>query len=151
MRIEDRKVKLPEPDPVENKWVKIPRASNTVPWGYKVSEEDDYILEPIPEQLFLLEQAKEHLKNYSYRAVAEWLSEATGNYISHMGLRERIKREQTNRRRANGYYSAAKSLQKTLEALRKLEEESLGSTNEPSRANEFEYLLDSSDRETGSN
>ena len=35
----------------------------TVPWGYKQSQENKYVLEPIDEQLDALEQAEQYLKH----------------------------------------------------------------------------------------
>ena len=68
--------KLPELiDLKENDtWVAIPRIARTTPFGYKVDPENDHILRPIPRELDALEKAKQHLKQYSYRQVANWLS-----------------------------------------------------------------------------
>jgi len=134
----------------DHKWRSIPRYNKHIPWGYKVSERDEDILDPIPEELELLEKAKEHLKNYSLRVVAEWLSAASGRYISHMGLKRRLESERKYKSQANGYYAAALGLQKTLEKLRKIEEETLGATKEPSRAREFpDFGIDARDYKPG--
>ena len=94
------KWKLPQPTDIkeENEWVQIPRIARTVPFGYKQSEEDPDILDPIPVELDLLEKARKHVNQYSYRQVANWLSTNSGRYISHVGLRKRLNNE---RRRKN--------------------------------------------------
>lgn len=109
-----------------------------IPFGYEVSPTDPDILLPIPEELELLEQAKGHTKNYSYRVVSEWLSEASGRYISHMGLQKRLEYERQNKYKANGYLAVAKRLQKTLQKLREIEEDRVGSRTADSRARRFE-------------
>ena len=53
---------------------------------------------PIEHELEALELAKQHIKQYSYRAVAQWLSKETGRYISHYGLKKRIEVEQKRRK-----------------------------------------------------
>ena len=65
-----------------------------VPYGYQVHPDNDKLLMPIEHELEALELAKQHLKQYSYRAVAQWLSKETGRYISHYGLKKRIEVEQ---------------------------------------------------------
>ena len=71
----------------------------TVPWGYKQSQENKYVLEPITEQLEALEQAEQYLKQSSYSEVARWLTEYTGRKISSMGLWKRMKKDKADRRR----------------------------------------------------
>ena len=58
------------------------RKARTIPFGYKLSEDTDYI-EPIQEELDALDEAKDYLNNCSYREVANWLSRKTGRSISH--------------------------------------------------------------------
>ena len=43
------------------------RVSRTIPFGYKVNEEDDKLLEPIQEELEAIEQANQYIKSCSYR------------------------------------------------------------------------------------
>ena len=104
------KWKLPQPTDIkeENVWVQIPRIARTVPFGYKLNEEDPDILDPIQTELDLLEKARKHVNQYSYREVANWLTTNTGRYISHVGLRKRLAHE---RQRKN----TAKSLRKWAE------------------------------------
>ena len=106
------------PQPVEeNKWVRIPRIGNirTVPFGYKVAEDDEEMLEPIPFELEALEKAKLYLRQYSSRQVANWLTKTTGRYISHAGLLKRIKNEQHRRRKTATYRNIARRLEKALD------------------------------------
>lgn len=133
----DKIYKLPELPEPENKWRRIPNNYKTIPFGYKVSEEDPDILDPIPSEMALLEEARNHLKKYSYRAVADWLSEASGRYISHMGLKKRLERDRKNRSSVGGYKLLAKRLQKTLEIIRKIEEERPGAFIGYSEADHF--------------
>lgn len=74
----------------------IKRISKVIPFGYKQTETEK-ILEPVSEELEALEQAKKYLETCSYREVAMWLHKKTGRYISHVGLRQRIKRNITTK------------------------------------------------------
>ena len=80
---------LPQPKNViaDEDFLSIPRIARTIPYGYKEDPEDNDMLLPVPRELRALEKAKSHLKQYSYREVANWLSKQTGRSISHMGLR----------------------------------------------------------------
>ena len=69
----------------------IKRKARTIPYGYRLSENTDYI-EPVAEELNALDEAKEYLNNCSYRETAEWLSHHTGRKLTGMGLREVLKR-----------------------------------------------------------
>lgn len=112
--------RLPPPEDLgdEYVWVPLVRVGRWVPWGYEQDPDDPDILIPIPEQLMLLEQAKEHLKQYSLRDVAIWLSEQSGRSISHVGLMKRIKLEYKRKQEgANQRYLA----QRYKEALAKAE------------------------------
>lgn len=98
-------IKLPAPRTKDEEWEYVPlvRVGNIVPWGYEQDPNDPDIILPIKKELELLRQAREHLHNgYSYRDVAAWLSENSGRYISHSGLRDRLRNEQRkNQRGAN--------------------------------------------------
>ena len=78
----------------------IKRKARTIPFGYKLSEDTDYI-EPIESELQALEKAKEYLKTCSLREVAIWLTKKTGRYISYVGLRKRVKRDSTSETKEN--------------------------------------------------
>ena len=68
---------------------KIKRKARTIPFGYKISDDTDFI-ESVDSELEALQEAKNYLKTCSYREVAQWLHRKTGRYISHVGLRKRI-------------------------------------------------------------
>ena len=72
--------------------MKLKKIARIVPFGYKESEERGY-LDSIPEEIEALDQAKNYLKTCSYREVSQWLHRKTGRYISHVGLRKRIKND----------------------------------------------------------
>jgi hypothetical protein len=117
-------LKLP---PVQIKdWEPIVRTSRQIPFGYKLDPNDNWILLPVPLELDLLEQAKKHLKQYSYRAVADWLTEKSGRSITHAGLRQRIISERRKTRRSTNLEQLAKKYQKTIEKIKELEERKLG-------------------------
>ena len=80
--------KLPQPTDIkeDNEWVPIPRISRTIPYGYELDPNDNFILLPIDIELDMLEKAKKYLKQYSYREVSNWLTTNTGREISHVGL-----------------------------------------------------------------
>ena len=117
---------LPKPDMFVRKWRRIPRVSRTVPFGYKVDETDADFLLPVEIELQALDKAKEHLKQYSYREVATWLSKQTGRYISHVGLRKRINLDRKRKKTITIKRELARRLEKTLNEIQKLEEESVG-------------------------
>jgi hypothetical protein len=69
----------------ENK--KRPNENAKIPYGYRASKEDPLVLEPNDDVIVHVEQAMDYLDNgQSYREVASWLSETTGETISHQGI-----------------------------------------------------------------
>jgi hypothetical protein len=98
-----------------------------------VHPENDRLLVPIISELEALELAKRHLLQYSYRAVANWLSKETGRYISHMGLKKRIEVERRRKKAATIKRKFAKWLEETLEEIEKLETQGVGAYSEGSR------------------
>ena len=80
--------------------IKIKRKARTIPFGFKQSEDPDY-LEPIKEELDALRQAREYSKTCSLRETAQWLHRKTGRYISHVGLRKRLARNSTTETEEN--------------------------------------------------
>ena len=80
--------------------IKIKRKARTIPFGFKQSEDPDY-LEPIREELDALKQAKEYSKTCSLRETAQWLHRKTGRYISHVGLKKRLARNSTTETEEN--------------------------------------------------
>ena len=87
--------KLPLPEKMSSglTWFPVVRVGRVVPFGYEQDPSDQDILLPVTEELEALEIAKNHLRQYSYRDVAIWLSEQTGRSISHVGLMKRVKLE----------------------------------------------------------
>lgn len=123
------KWKLPQPTDIkeENVWVQIPRIARTVPFGYKQSEEDPDILDPIPTELDLLEKARAYTNQYSYREVSNWLSTNSGRYISHVGLRKRLQNERQRKNQAKIIRQWAEYAEKAIAKAKVLEEERTGS------------------------
>lgn len=117
---------LPQPKNVidDDDFLSIPRIARTIPFGYIEDPDDTDMLLPVPRELRALEKAKDHLKQYSYREVANWLAKQTGRSISHMGLKKRIDSEQSNKRRSATLrewarrYEAAISKAETIERSR---------------------------------
>lgn len=120
--------KLPQPTDIkeENVWVQIPRIARTVPFGYKQSEEDPDILDPIPTELDLLEKARTYINQYSYREVANWLSTNSGRYISHVGLRKRLQNERQRKNQAASLRKWADYAQKAIAKAQEIEEARTG-------------------------
>ena len=118
---------LPKPDIEVKEWSRIPRVARTVPFGYKEDPDDADFLLPIKEELDALEQAKQHLKQYSYREVALWLSKETGRYISHMGLKKRIDIERRRKKSATIKRELTRRLEKTIQEIEKIETQRTGS------------------------
>jgi hypothetical protein len=112
---------LPQPKVAytKNEWVPIPRspqgyATKRVPFGYKISEDNPDIYEPIPDELAALEKARKHLKRYKSRDVAAWLTKITGTSISHKGLLQRLRYEQYNKTKASTLRAWARRYKKAI-------------------------------------
>jgi hypothetical protein len=118
------KWKLPQPTDIkeENEWVQIPRIARTVPFGYKQNEEDPDILDPIPTELDLLEKARQHVNQYSYREVANWLSKNSDRYISHVGLRKRLENERQRKNKVASIRKWAEYAETAIAKAKELEE-----------------------------
>ena len=116
---------LPKPDMFIKDWNRIPRVARTIPFGYEIDPEDEDFLVPISIQLDALDKAKQHLKQYSYREVANWLTKQTGRYISHTGLRKRIEVDKRRKRTITIKRKFARRLEKAINEIKKLEEDSL--------------------------
>ena len=80
--------------------IKIKKKARTIPFGFKQSNDPDY-LEPVKEELDALRQAREYSKTCSLRETASWLHRKTGRYISHVGLRKRLARNSTSETEEN--------------------------------------------------
>ena len=77
------------------KMVLIKRKARTIPFGYKLADDTDYI-EPVESELDALKEAKEYLNNCSYREVARWLTQKTGRSITHTGLKKIVDKRWTS-------------------------------------------------------
>ena len=119
---------LPQPLDIKdkNEWIAIPRIARTIPFGYSVDPDNEHILRPIPRELDALEKAKQHLKQYSYREVSNWLSNFTGRYISHIGLMKRVTRERQRKNKARTLRIWSEYAEKAIQAAKQIEEERSG-------------------------
>ena len=122
------KWKLPQPTDIkeENEWVQIPRIARTIPFGYKQNEEDPDILDPIPVELDMLEKARKHVNQYSYREVANWLVANTGRQISHVGLRKRLNNERRRKDTAASLRKWAEYAETAIAKAKKIQEARTG-------------------------
>ena len=124
--------KLPQPTDMkeEQQWVAIPRIARTIPFGYVTDENDPDILQPVKIELDLLEKAREYIKQYSYREVANWLTKNSGREISHVGLMKRLKNERSRKNQATSLRKWAKYAEKAINKAKELEESRTGATEE---------------------
>ena len=122
---------LPKPKKgKEREWHVIARVTQMVPFGYEVDPENDRLLQPIPHELEALELAKRHLKQYSYREVAAWLTTQTGRSITHAGLKKRIEVERRRKKAAAIKRKLAQRLEETLREIERLEQGRVGAYSE---------------------
>ena len=125
------KWKLPQPTDIKDEdgkeWSKIPRISRIIPFGYEKDIEDPDVLNPIPLELEAIEMARKYVKQYSFRQVANWLTQKTGREISHVGLRKRLMHEQQRKNQARTLRKWSEYAQKAIEKAKAIEEERLGS------------------------
>lgn len=118
---------LPGPDRgSEIKWHPVVRVGRVVPFGYMQDPNDPDIILPIERELELLEEAKKHLKKYSSREVAAWLSTQSGRSISHVGLLKRVRIEKNRQREATIYRNLAARYEKALKKAEELEAARIG-------------------------
>ena len=124
------KWKLPQPtdlkDEEQKEWVQIPRIARIVPFGYKINEVDNNLLDPIPYELEAIELARKYTKQYSYRQIANWLTKKTGRVISHVGLRKRLMHEKQRKDQARTLRKWAAYAEKAIEKAKAIEEERTG-------------------------
>lgn len=68
----------------------IRRSSSTIPFGYKLDESNNQMLEPVQEELDMLDKVLPLIreKTLSLREGSIWLTHETGRSISHMGLKK---------------------------------------------------------------
>ena len=117
---------LPKPKKLRH-WERIPRLVKFVPFGYEIDPNDDRWLNPIEKELELLELAKKHVKQYSLRQVAAWLTTQSGRSITHDGLKKRLDVERKRKRITTIKRQYAKRLEKALRQIEILEKERPGS------------------------
>jgi len=110
----------------DGEWSPIPRIARTIPFGYKQDEEDRDLLQPIPDQLNALQEAREYISQYSYREVSNWLSTNTNRYISHVGLRKRLANEKQRKNKATSLRKWADYAEKAIQKAQNIEEERTG-------------------------
>ena len=124
------KWKLPQPtdlkDEDEKEWVQIPRIARTIPFGYVINKEDSELLDPVPYELEALDLAREHVKQFSYREVANWLTTKTGRNISHVGLRKRLMHEQQRKNKARTLRKWSEYAEKAIQKAKTIEESRVG-------------------------
>ena len=124
------KWKLPQPtdlkDEDEKEWVQIPRIARTIPFGYVINKEDSELLDPVPYELEALELARKHVKQFSYREVANWLTTKTGRDISHVGLRKRLMHEQQRKNKARTLRKWSEYAEKAIQKAKTIEESRIG-------------------------
>ena len=120
--------KLPQPTDLkeEREWVAIPRIARTIPFGYTVDENDPDLLQPVKLELDLLEKARDYIKQYSYREVANWLTKNSGRDISHVGLMKRLKNERQRQNKAISLRRWADYAQKAIQKAEDYEEKRTG-------------------------
>ena len=71
------------------------RSSSTIPFGYKLSESNNQMLEPVEAELEALDKILPMIKDktLSLREGSMWLTHETGRAISHMGLKKIAERK----------------------------------------------------------
>ena len=118
--------KLPQPtdlkDEEQKEWSQIPRIARTVPFGYKVNETDNELLDPISYELEALELARKYVNQSSYRQVAQWLTKKTGRDISHVGLRKRLMNERQRKNKARTLRRWSEYAEKAIQKAKEIEE-----------------------------
>ena len=119
---------LPQPLDIkdETEWIPIPRIARTIPFGYIQDEKDPDLLQPVQQELDKLEMARDYLKQYSFREVANWLSTQTGRYISHVGLRKRVENERQRKNQARSIRKWAEYAEKAIAKAKKIETQRTG-------------------------
>ena len=124
--------KLPQPTDLkeEREWVAIPRIARTIPFCYTVDENDPDLLQPVKLELDLLEKARDYIKQYSYREVANWLTKNSGRDISHVGLMKRLKNERQRKNKATSLRKWAEYAEKAINKAKEIEESRTGATSE---------------------
>jgi predicted ABC-class ATPase len=101
--------------------------ARVIPFGYTLDPDREGWLNPVVLELDLLEQAKAHLKQYSYRQVADWLTTQTGRKISHVGLMKRIQVERQRKTTLGIKQRLSRKYEEILNQIEALETTRIGS------------------------
>ena len=119
---------LPQPLDIkdETEWIPIPRIARTIPFGYIQDEKDPDLLQPVQNELDKLEMARDYLKQYSYREVANWLTTQTQRYISHVGLRKRVANERQRKNQVRSIRKWAEYAEKAIAKAKEIETQRTG-------------------------
>ena len=122
------KWELPQPLDIKDdvEWTPIPRIARTIPFGYVQDDNDPDLLQPVQIELDKLELARDYLKQYSFREVANWLSAQTGRYISHVGLRKRVANERQRKNQARSIRKWAEYAEKAIAKAKEIETQRTG-------------------------
>lgn len=120
------RIPVPEIDEDGAEFFPLVRLGVFEPFGYRKDPDDPMLLQPIPHELLLLEQAKKHLKRFSLRDVASWLSAESGRKISHQGLKDRVNADIKKDRDSTNSRHLAKQLAHAYTKARRLEASRLG-------------------------
>jgi len=107
-------------------YVDVPRIARTIPFGYRAKDNDKDVLEPVLEELAALELARDYVKRFSLREVANWITTQTGRKISHVGLQKRLKHERIRKNKAEAYKKWARFAEIALKKAEELEKERIG-------------------------
>jgi hypothetical protein len=129
--------KLPQPLDIKDEvtWSSIPRIARTLPFGYVQDEQDPDLLQPVQNELDKLEMARDYLKQYSYREVANWLTTQTGRYISHVGLRKRVANERQRKNQARSIRKWAEYAEKAIAKAKEIETQRTGAKENSTASN----------------
>ena len=128
---------LPQPLDIkdETEWTPIPRIARTIPFGYVQDEQDPNLLQPVQNELDKLEMARDYLKQYSYREVANWLTTQTQRYISHVGLRKRVANERQRKNQVRSIRKWAEYAEKAIAKAKEIETQRTGAKENITAAN----------------
>ena len=128
---------LPQPLDIkdETEWTPIPRIARTIPFGYVQDDKDPDLLHPVQNELDKLEMARDYLKQYSYREVANWLTTQTGRYISHVGLRKRVANERQRKDQIRSLRKWAEYAEKAITKTKEIEAQRTGAKENITAAN----------------
>lgn len=96
--------KVEDLDRLRNMMLGLPvsrvRSTRDIPWGYRISDEDEWMLEPIDEHFELLVEAKHSLAECTYNELSDWLTVESGVSVSPEGVRKIMERRQPDDRAA---------------------------------------------------